>query len=450
MSKLERKILYHLVTYDNGMGVLSEKGIDEKYFAECKDAFRYVRDNTLAGRVPTFNEVQTNFKLKLDKVDQGDIEYLTESVRKRYVNFKINPHIEEAVKHLEDQDPLSAIKELRLVADYEKFLLDRTSLHSLKRDGEKRFADYELTKNSGGVTGIPSKWKQINDCCGGYVNGQFYVLAAFTNVGKTWALCIAADDITNKIDKDECILVVSTEMQPQRVARRIDCVKHSINFQKMRKGALEDAEEDEWVDIIVDAASGAVDYGDVETIGKTDCKNVDDIKMLVKELNPRAVLIDGGYRLQPSNGKSQDWNKQVQVIEEMQEAVIETNIPWIVTTQVGETEKKSKGSSDKGSTYHGMRYAKEWMINPDNVFLLQQDEDLKAENRMLWTNAKVRDGDQVGESWQSHWNPKTMCYDDISDAEKYQPTTKNSTVFDDQDDDGDTTVPPTDPAGIIP
>lgn len=440
MSKLGRKVVFHLLTFDEGLNVLGDKGINEHYFlGESKSAFVYVRDNILKGRKPTINEVQNKFKIRLEKCDEGDIEYLTENVRKRYVNSKLNPLIEDAIKHIEDLEPEKAIKLLSQTGDFQKYLQDRTSLHSFKDDGDLRFEEYLETKHRGGILGIKAMWREINEACGGWVDGQFYVIAAFTNVGKTWSLCIIADSISKELEKDDTILVVSTEMQPKRVGRRIDCVKHKLNFAELRKGQLDDDDEDAWIERIADAKSNVVDYSDIVTVGKTDCKNVDDIKLLIKELKPSAVLIDGGYRLQPSKGKSQDWNKQVVVIEEIQDACIETNIPWIVTTQVGETDnKKSKNSSDSGSTYHGMKYAKEWMINPDNVFILRQDEDLKAENRMAWTNAKVRDGERVGETWQTHWNPEKTHYSDLEEDDIYRPAGQNSVAFNDDDDDDST------------
>ena len=449
MSKLGKKIIYHLLKYDDGMEVIGEKGITEDYFLfEARDAYKYVRDNILKGRKPTINEVESKLKEKLKAVDKGDIEYLTEDIRKRYVNSKINPHLEEAIKHIESSNPQEAIKELLQVGEYSKHLDNRTTLHGLKADGDDRFEEYLETKFKKGIKGIPSRWKEINESCGGFVDGEFTVIAAFTNVGKTWALCIVAVDMIMALDKVDNILVVSTEMQPLKVARRVECVQHRINFKKMRKGELDTIEEDDWMQIISDAMDDKVEYAEANIVGKKDCNNVEKIKMFVKETGAKAILVDGGYRLDPSQqvriGAGHE--KQVVVIRELQEACIELNIPLVVTTQIGEVDEKKQGGT--GNTYRGMKYAKEWMIDPDNVFLLKQTEEHKAEKRMVFTNGKLREGDRIGQSWQTHWDPDKMNYDDLTDADIYKPAGVGTAVFDDDDD--TPPLPPTPSAVVIP
>lgn len=144
----------------------------------------------------------------------------------------------------------------------------------------------------------------------------------------------------------------------------------------------------------------------------------------VEELKPKAVLIDGGYRLDSSKGG--DWGGQVMVIEELQEATAKTGIPWLVTTQLGDSSEKGKGRDTKKVNPWNVRYAKEWLINPDVVISLQQDEDLALLDEMELAILKFRDGDGPRSTFKIRWNKDTMDYTQLTEeAEGLAPASKD-------------------------
>lgn len=256
--------------------------------------------------------------------------------------------------------------------------------------GEKNCLDFECSKNHN------------------YVSNSFVV-------HNSWMLSIIADDMTRKIPKDKCILFVTTEMKPIRICRRIDCIKHKIPFSGLRDGILNSDDEKFWYSETEKAMDSVVDYGDIKIVGKKLARTVGDIRMLVKEFEPMAVLVDGGYRLD-AKGMGGDWGGQVVVIEQLQEGADDTNVPWLVTSQLGDSSEKGKGKTDRKINPWNVRYAKEWLINPDVVISMQQDEDLALRDEMEIGILKYRDGDGPRVSFRINWDRRVMNYDEVKES----------------------------------
>lgn len=415
MGKLGCRAVAHIIHYKQ-LTEFMESGITAEHFLDkAKKAYAIVCTEKASGRYPSALELKQKVGEDFDcDTKEPDTTFLIDLLQKRLLTNKINPHLSRAIKDIENKEPGKALDALSKAMVYRKLIAEKELFHSFKRDGEKRAIIYDKTKASGGGIGIPTKWKALNDSIKCWGNGIFHVLAGFTSVGKTWGLAIIADDVSNKLKKDECAFIASTEMQPTRVARRIDCIKFKLNFKGLRDGELDTLSENFWIEKLMDAEKNLVDYGDIILVGKSICKTADDIAILAGEYGAKFIGVDGGYRLDLAGGG--DWGGQVKIIERLQEIIPETEVPWVVTTQLGDAQGKVESGGAKKTSGWKVRYAQEWLINPDVVIKMHQDKDLRVANRMEWELVKWRDGDGNPVKFQSVWDSVKMDYKQADDS----------------------------------
>jgi hypothetical protein len=388
----------------------------EYFLGKYRDVFNYTMTTIKGGRYPSTTELEKKFGVELRECKEPDLFFVCEEMKKRFVTHKIKLKIEDATDKLTTKDPLDAIDILKEISSYRAHLVDlNKDLHSFKRDFIDRIDMYEKMKEN--FNGIESMWPSFNRMLGGgWGNGLFHVIAAFTSVGKSWLLSIIANDMIGRLEADDCIFVISTEMEPKRLARRVDCVKFKIPFVGLRDGNLTEEAEKVWCQGLKDMKDGTDKCADIKFFGNSSIQTVDDILMAIDEHKPKAVIIDGGYRLKSTTGQV-GWAAQVEIIDQILAASIKTQIPWVVTTQFGDSAEKGEGKSKGKINAWGMRYAKEWVINPDIVISMRQTPDMSADERMEIGFTKIRDGDGVSNAFEIHWDKSTANYDEPEEPE---------------------------------
>jgi len=390
---------------------LTRHGIDESHvFDEAKVGFRWVSDYVMKhSSWPTGKMVEENIGSTLPD-DLEPLNYVCELIRKRSLTLSLESDVRSAIKRIEDRDPDAALAilsdaTLRLKAESKK-----EETVSYRKSGPERFKSYIDSKATKGLLGIPTPWKKLDIIIQGWVNGSLNVVAAMSNTGKSWFCCICAHDAELKGKK---VLVVTLEMSSIRIERRIDAIRYKLPFGKLRDAELDAMREEDWKKRLEEAAVEKVE-SDILVVDKKTVRTVRDVYMLVKQHKPDIVIIDGGYRFEGDERYGQ-WAKTVSIVNDLQMFAEMSNVPWIVTTQFGDSEET--GKEKKKGTKHvrawNVRYGKEWFINPDILIGMYQDDDLRLIKRMEIHPLKVRDGDRAFDMFTIAWDMESM---DFSEA----------------------------------
>ena len=410
MSVLGEKLISHVLQFDSMSLAIAEGLKPELLIGNSAKAFA---DMLTATRPPSFLELNTRFGIEEREVEEPDLPFLVEQVRKRYVTRKCGPEIEKAIKAFEGADPMLGLDIMANAIQHRADLFtEGDGVHRFKADAMDRVDDYMGIAGAGGVLGIKSMWDSVNTATGGWANGWLYSIVGFTSIGKSWGLCIIADDMSKQLTKDDCILIVTTEMGPKRLARRVDCVKFNLPFGAMRDGELDAVDEAIWAKAVDEAQAGSAEYAELIFVSKTEVSTVRDIRMFEARYKPKAVLIDGGYRLKSSTPDM--WANQVEVIRELQTATEESDIPWLVTGQLGDKSETGKSKGAGKQNVWNVRYAKEWTIDPDVVLMMSQTEDMFLMEEMGWEFGKVRDGDGPKISFRTRWDRTAGEFEEIA------------------------------------
>lgn len=412
MGAIGSRIIKHVLTYpDSYEKVISAGVADDHFMGENKDAFAYIRKGKAAAKMPTVFEVADKFAVDLThEVEAGDLDHLLTLVKKRHVLQKMSPILDEGMDAVSKNQIEEALGIFAKLDGLQSELVKEDAVASYKLSADDRLEEYYKAKES--LSAIPSMWPSFDKWTGGWTEATFFVLAGFTTVGKTWSLIITALDAASKIKAGENVLIVSTEMSRARIARRLDSVKYKLDFIELRDGDLTPAREERWAMAMAEEMDS--ESGDIIIADSQGINSVDDILSLCYRYKPRMVLVDGGYRLR-AKGTRGDWERQVRVIEEIQRATIVTNIPWVVTTQLGDGNETGKGLTKSTADRWNVRYAKEWIINPDYVLTLTQNEDSEAAMEMNWAFTKMRDAERRTASFTTHWDYKKFNYSEIEE-----------------------------------
>lgn len=414
MSAIGSKIIEHILSFDGAYEAAISCGVLEDHLiGSSREAYTYIRETKLKGRLPSKFEVADKFDLELSTgVSEDDLPHLVNLVKKRHVLHQMSPVLDGAMVKVGKNDVEGALTDFLSLEPLRAELVKEDAILSFKMSADERLEAYYKAKES--LTAIPTMWPSFNKWAGGWCDGTFYVLAGFTTVGKTWSLIVSALDAVKRIGPGENVLIVSTEMTEERIARRLDSVRYKLNFIELRDGTLSDADELAWASAMADEIDS--DHGDIVLADSKSVDSVDDIVSLCYRYKPRMVLIDGGYRLRAKNVRG-DWERQVRIIEDIQKAVAITNIPWVVTTQLGDANETGKGMKKATSERWNVRYAKEWIINPDYVCALSQNEDLELAMEMNWDFTKMRDAERRTASFKTNWDYKNFNYSEIESTE---------------------------------
>ncbi|MDD9949980.1 MAG: replicative DNA helicase [Zetaproteobacteria bacterium] len=103
---------------------------------------------------------------------------------------------------------------------------------------EKRIA------HAGEITGVPSGFNDLDKFTGGWQNSDLVILAARPGMGKTALALNWAINALECGDSDACVAVFTLEMSKEQLVERLISSKGRIDSVKMRKGLLDEDEQD--------------------------------------------------------------------------------------------------------------------------------------------------------------------------------------------------------------
>tara|TARA_R110002020_G_scaffold34660_5_gene105299 strand:+ start:13806 stop:15113 length:1308 start_codon:yes stop_codon:yes gene_type:complete len=408
--------------------VLDNAGFQKSYIIPGKslDAFEWVQDYVFSKKSwPATLAVNEECDVRLpDEVE--DIAYLVEQIENRHTSFQITQALKGVAKDLDAHAPDLAMARLTSFVSKASIVPSTVAnLHSLKSGGLERITQYDALAALP-TQGILSPWDEINGATQGFVDGTLTVVMAKPNVGKTWWSCIVANHaLTLNYD----VLYVSLEMPTIRIARRLDAIRYKIPFGGLRNADMDPTTRDRWETAIkADTTPGELWVAD-----KQQVETVTDVMSLVNHKKPAMVVVDGGYRFAPSGKTKSGWEGTVSVVNDLQRYAELSNIPWVVTTQFGDSNDKgrvSRGKKGPKINMWGVRYGKEWVINPDVVLALHQEPEDRATKQLRLYVTKVRDVDEESmiEEMLIAWDLTDMKFHSLSDPTIMAATAEETTV----------------------
>jgi len=410
MDVLGKRLVRALLA-ERDPSLLKAAGFDPEMLGEdARSAYDWSVDwQASHGAWPTALMIEENTGVALPEEAEG-LEYVADLVRRRTLSSKMRPAMEAAASEIKARDPDKALDKLRELVIEARPLGTASRILSSRGEALERLTRYREA-GLAPFRGFRTQWPFLNERIQGWVAGNLHVAVAMQNTGKTWMSCIIAD---HALSLGKKVLFVTMEMAGDRIQRRLDSLHFRLPFGDLRDGELEYFTVKRWEE---EAAKELAARGDILVADKKLVQRVGDIVSLVHEHRPSFVIVDGGYRLEGRGRGS--WDKVVDVVNDLQIAAELTDLPWLVTSQLGdasETGKEpKKGESSKSMRAWNVRYGKEWVINPDVVIGMRTDAALRADRKLEVHVLKIRDaaGDDERDKFLMHFDLSKHRFDEV-------------------------------------
>ena len=242
-------------------------------------------------------------------------------------------------------------------------------LKELLKEGFTRIE--ELYENKEGMTGVPTKFADLDRILAGLHRSDLIILAARPSVGKTaLALNIAANAAREGIPT----AVFSLEMSGEQLVQRMLCSEGQIDSQRLRTGHLND---NDWTKIM--GALGRL--GDLPLhVDDTPAISILEIRAKARRLfrgkKQGLVVVDYLQLMQPQNRRSE--NRQVEIADISRGLKVlakELDIPVLALSQLS---RKVEERTDKRPILSDLRESGAIEQDADVVMFLHRNTNPKA------------------------------------------------------------------------
>jgi replicative DNA helicase len=355
-ASLEHQVISKIVEHQD-FHTIEKVKLDSSFFfsPECRQIFEFLRQHYHApqtfGSVPSIHLVQQIFPGFQYAPSYDDLQTLCEQVRVAKMRVEITD-IAEKIMQLADYNPRAALELVKSSAadlstkhEVNDDLLLADSFDILKNE-------YELVASGRGVTGWPWPWDPINEATQGIHNGEFYVIYGRPKNMKTWvALYIAT--ILNMYANAR-VLIMSNEMPPRRIIRRIAAIRTCVNYKSLLAGKLQPIDRDRFYldletlknDLRTSNGAGPKYPGLLVTSGKGG--GISLLHSKIREFKPNFVLVDGMYLMKDDrqNKRTIDWKAVAHISQDLKITAGEFDVPILATAQANRKADKNARNAD--------------------------------------------------------------------------------------------------------
>lgn len=191
----------------------------------------------------------------------------------------------------------------------------------------------QLYANKGGITGLPTGFKDLDRLTAGLQPSDLILIAARPSMGKTAFVLNIAQHVAAR-DKQP-VAFFSLEMSKEQLVQRMLCAEAQIDAQRLRIGELKD---EDWGRLIkaADRLSAAPIFID-DTAGITVTEMRAKARRLKVENDLKLIVIDYLQLMQGSGGSGRSENRQQEISEisrSLKGLARELGVPVIALSQL--------------------------------------------------------------------------------------------------------------------
>jgi len=386
---------------DEGRSIVDYAQSHFSKYGKVPDAATIAQDLQFA--VPDMSEVPEPISYYIDRIKERTLDRLAVDKVKKML---------EAADKVDTKAIIDTAKEF--ITEISKQNLSGEVIDDWTKHTKERWQEYEDAKaHAGGLIGIPTPWNGINDLTQGILPGDFWILVARPGTGKTWHLVKMA---IHSWLYEANPLFISLEMTRPRIKRRMDAAYARVDYKAFKRGQLGMHIEDTYKQAL-DSLKGKPP---LHIVTRKRVKAVNDVAILIEQLKPGVVFIDGLYKLRPSGGLRQKshWERIMDLVDELQELGQEKECPILGTTQFSREQTK-KGGRSAGLEHIG--FADAIGMNSDVILALLSDDKLKMQKTLQLKMLKNREDDT--KSWITKFDLAAM---DFSEQGEYDEAEENS------------------------
>lgn len=339
---------------------LEKAKVDESYFftPEAGEAYRMLRsiyhNPATAGDVPSRELLRSYFPVFQFWESTDTLSVLVEQLRRAKIAVEVELFAQDLTMKVR-ADPMAALASLQSESPRLVSLNSMSEDYSMARSASMIRERYNLTKNAGGIIGIPYPWECLNTSTQGMREENFIVIYGRPKSMKTWlALKLAAYAYTFARRR---VLFYSREMPAVEIIERAACILAEVDYQDFMNGQLPPDAEARLYDVLETlgedeqnhaAATGSyrLPYFIVTTDNDAeDAAGASWLQAKIEELDPDIAFVDGMYLMRDDRTKTRsiDWKNITHISQDMKSVAKRSKIPIVGITQAKRGAEKTRG-----------------------------------------------------------------------------------------------------------
>jgi replicative DNA helicase len=333
----------------NTYNFLNHGDMEHLFRVNEKPVYDYVKGYVKTyGKMPSTETVELHTKEELPLVKDAP-GYFYDQLVNRYTATELKLIMQEANKSLSPlaMDPTKALKTMtdgvmklvtrrfdRKIVDFRDAIdiVYTEYIKTMQGDDDRRF-----------FTG----WPYIDDMSGGLNKGDLLSFVGRPAMGKTWQMLFTAlfgwqdkfDEEHKVIATGQSRMFISMEMKPLPILQRLTSIQLSMPYSEIDKAMLSNHAKKKLKDGLTEVKGFGAPFWVVDgNLAAT----VEDVYLLARQLQPDAIIIDGGYLL-----KHPTVTDRYQRVAENAD-LIKSELCELAPTAVSWQFARSKNKSKKG------------------------------------------------------------------------------------------------------
>jgi replicative DNA helicase len=229
-----------------------------------------------------------------------------------------------------------------------------------------------LYKNRGGLSGLSSGFKKLDEMTGGLRGSEMFVVAARPSMGKTAFAMNIAENVA--VNQGKAVGVFSLEMSSSQLVQRLLCSHARVNLGRVRDGFLSQQ------DVTKITKSAAILSKSQIYIDDTPSISILELRAKARRMRERhnieLIVIDYLQLLRSPSKRGQD-NRQIEVAEissGIKALAKELDIPIIVLAQVNRNPDARTGNAKGRPRMSDLRESGSIEQDADIIGLLVRSE----------------------------------------------------------------------------
>lgn len=260
-----------------------------------------------------------------------------------------------------------------------------------------------------GYSGIPLPWPSINGITSGMWPRTVTLFVARPGVGKSQVAVLAARHAWMQGFR---VLIVSPEMGRDEIAERFFTVEASVSYQRLVRGQLSDFE----LPALEKTVEECKVRDGVYILDSEDDLSPRGIEAAIRACRPKLLAVDALYDLKLHGERRDRFVAAVEWIKNVVKRYELAGCAFAQQNRLAEMSEKKGGGSRLGTIGLGDEAGQD----AHAVYALEQDKDMRNDNRMLIRPLKARRGSFAGltDGVEVNWNFSDMLFDEIDRGEE--------------------------------
>jgi len=354
MSSVGVGILKSVIVQNIPFSEIVESGIDDTFLEGAEiEAYNFVKTFKYKhNKYPKFETIEAEVPLiSFKSLPEEPVEYWASELKVRKKFWMLSKIKDDLSTFLQKNKVEDAVKELKTVNDALLRINQEFTVEDLADIQEKVIDRHNVVQRTAGISGIPYGFPILDEITYGAQPGDFNIIIGQTGSCKSY-FCIATAKAAFEAGYN--VMMISPEMPPQQIARRVLAMQMQVPDTNIRKGRLSCFAVEKARRIIKEPISieGETQDNWFKILPSGLYSDVNHIISVASEYKPDLLVIDGIYLLKNNSLKTNSsWASDESVIFLLKNFALHANIPILASTQYNRSKPgKLEGARGTQST----------------------------------------------------------------------------------------------------